>query len=81
VGLAVDASLARWQPARIAVGDGGQTRRADGAPNCLVAQVIDAEGFLALFLDRALPRVLVVSSAGVPSALTRGHSPRGACHL
>jgi inosine-uridine nucleoside N-ribohydrolase len=55
VGLAVDASLARWQPARIAVGEGGQTRREAGAPNCRVAQVIDAERFLALFFDRLCP--------------------------
>lgn len=55
VGLAADESLARWQPARIAVGEGGQTRRAAGAPNCRVAQVIDAERFLALFFDRLCP--------------------------
>ena len=55
VGLAVDASLAQWQPARIVVGDGGQTRRAAGAPNCRVAHVIDAERFLALFFDRLCP--------------------------
>ena len=55
VGLAVDASLARWQPARIVVGESGQTRRAAGAPNCRVAQVIDAERFLALFFDRLCP--------------------------
>ena len=55
VGLAVDASLARWQPARIAVGENGQTRRAAGAPNCRVAHVIDAERFLALFFDRLCP--------------------------
>ena len=55
VGLAVDASLAQWQPARIEVGDGGQTRRAAGAPNCRVAQVIDAERFLAFFFDRLCP--------------------------
>jgi inosine-uridine nucleoside N-ribohydrolase len=55
VGLAVDESLARWQPARIAVGDGGQTRRAAGAANCRVAQVIDAERFLAMFFDRLCP--------------------------
>src|SRR5262245_3919448 len=55
VGLAVDASLARWQPVRIAVGESGQTRRAAGAPNCRVAQVIDAERFLALFFDRLCP--------------------------
>ena len=55
VGLAVDESLARWQPARITVGEDGETRRADGAPNCRVAQVVDAERFLALFLDRLCP--------------------------
>jgi len=55
VGLAVDASLAQWQPARIAVGDSGQTRRAAGAPNCRVAKVVDAERFLALFFDRLCP--------------------------
>ena len=52
VGLAVDASLARWQPARIVVGESGQTRRAAGAPNCRVAHVIDVERVLALFFDR-----------------------------
>jgi inosine-uridine nucleoside N-ribohydrolase len=55
VGLAVDASLASWQPARIVVGEGGQTRRAAGAPNCRVAHVIDVERFLALFFDRLCP--------------------------
>jgi inosine-uridine nucleoside N-ribohydrolase len=55
VGLAVDESLAQWQPARIAVGEGGQTRHAAGAPNCRVAQVIDAERFLAMFFDRLCP--------------------------
>ncbi len=56
VGLAVDESLARWEPARIAVGEDGQTRRAAGAPNCRVAQVIDADRFLALFFDRLCPK-------------------------
>ncbi len=55
VGLAVDESLAQWQPARIAVGEDGQTRRAAGAPNCRVAQVIDAERFLAMFFARLCP--------------------------
>ena len=55
VGLAVDASLARWQPARIVVGESGETRRAAGAPNCRMAHVIDAERFLALFFDRLCP--------------------------
>jgi inosine-uridine nucleoside N-ribohydrolase len=55
VGLAVDESLARWEPARITVGEDGQTRRAAGAPNCRVAQVIEAERFLAMFFDRLCP--------------------------
>jgi inosine-uridine nucleoside N-ribohydrolase len=55
VGLAVDESLARWEPARIAVGEGGQTRRSDGTPNCRVAQVIDVERFLTLFFNRLCP--------------------------
>ena len=55
VGLAVDESLARWETARIAVGEGGQTRRGDGASNCRVAQAIDGKRFLALFLDRLCP--------------------------
>ena len=55
VGLAVDESLARWETARIAVGEGGQTRRAAGAPNCRVAKVIDVKRFQALFFDRLCP--------------------------
>jgi inosine-uridine nucleoside N-ribohydrolase len=55
VGLVVDASLARWQPARIVVGESGQTRRAAGAPSCRVAHVIDVERSLALFFDRLCP--------------------------
>jgi inosine-uridine nucleoside N-ribohydrolase len=55
VGLAVDASLAQWQPTRIDVGEGGQTRRAAGAPNCRVAHVIDVDRFLAMFFDRLCP--------------------------
>ena len=39
----------------VAVGEGGQTRRAAGAPNCRGAQVIDAERFLAFFFDRLCP--------------------------
>ena len=55
VGLAVDESLARWETARISVGEGGHTRRADGEPNCRVAKVIDVERFIALFFDRLCP--------------------------
>ena len=55
VGLAVDQSLARWEPVRIAVGADGQTRRAAGPPNCRVARVVDVDRFLALFFDRLCP--------------------------
>jgi inosine-uridine nucleoside N-ribohydrolase len=55
VGLAVDESLARWETARISVGEGGHTRRADGEPNCRVAKVIDGERFVALFFNRLCP--------------------------
>jgi purine nucleosidase len=55
VGLAVDPSLAQWEPVRIAVGEDGQTRRAAGAPNCRVARVVDVDRFLALFFDRLCP--------------------------
>jgi inosine-uridine nucleoside N-ribohydrolase len=57
VGLAVDPSLAQWEPVRIAVGEGGQTRRTAGAPNCRVAKVIDAARFLAMFFARLCPAV------------------------
>src|SRR5262245_45842794 len=50
VGLAVDASLAQWDPVRIAVGEGGQTRRAAGAPNGRVARVIVADRVLGVVL-------------------------------
>jgi inosine-uridine nucleoside N-ribohydrolase len=55
VGLAVDPSLAQWEPVRISVGEDGQTRRTAGAPNCRVARVVDVERFLALFFDRLCP--------------------------
>jgi purine nucleosidase/pyrimidine-specific ribonucleoside hydrolase len=55
VGLAVDASLAQWEPVRLTVGQGGQTRRAAGAPNCRVARVIEAERFQSMFFDRLCP--------------------------
>lgn len=55
VGLAVDPSLAQWEPVRIAVGEDGQTRRAAGAPNCRMARVVDVDRFLALFFDRLCP--------------------------
>jgi inosine-uridine nucleoside N-ribohydrolase len=74
VGLAIDPTLATWEPVRIAVGDDGQTRRAPGAPNCRVAHVIEAERFLALFFDRLCP----ASSQSAPPTST-SRSRRRAC--
>ena len=52
VALAIDSSLASWESARLAIGSGGETRRASGAPNCRIARVVDTSRFLATFLDR-----------------------------
>jgi inosine-uridine nucleoside N-ribohydrolase len=52
VGVAIDASLVTWEPVRLAVGDGGETRRVAGAPNCRVARRVDTARFLPLLLDR-----------------------------
>ncbi|MBI3824447.1 MAG: nucleoside hydrolase [Candidatus Rokubacteria bacterium] len=55
VGLAVDATLATWEPVRIAVGDGGETRRTPGPANCRVARVVDTDRFIDFFLERLCP--------------------------
>src|SRR4029453_15442841 len=55
VGLAVDGSRPRCQPARTVGGGGGQPRGAAGAPRCRVAHAIDVGRFLALFFDRLCP--------------------------
>jgi inosine-uridine nucleoside N-ribohydrolase len=52
VGAAVDETLVTWEAARLEVGADGQTRRVPGTPNCRVAQRVDAERFLAMFLAR-----------------------------
>ena len=56
VGLAVDPGLATWRSARLTVGPDGETRRALGAPNCRVADRVDRDRFVAMFLDRGCPR-------------------------
>lgn len=53
--LALDPALAEWEPVRIAVGPGGESRRTAGPPNCRVARRVDGERFLARFLDRLVP--------------------------
>ncbi len=55
VGLAVDPTLAEWEPVRLAIGPDGQTRRAAGPPNARFARVVDAPRFLGLFLARLCP--------------------------
>jgi purine nucleosidase len=45
----------RWEPARIRVGDGGETRRIAGNPNCRVARLVDADAFIEFFLSRLCP--------------------------
>jgi purine nucleosidase/pyrimidine-specific ribonucleoside hydrolase len=51
---ALDETLVEWEPARIAVGPDGESRRAAGPPNCRLARGLDADRFLTLFLDRVV---------------------------
>jgi purine nucleosidase len=55
VGLALDPTLAEWEPVRLTVGPGGETRRAAGTPNCRVAHRIAAGRFLDHFLEHLCP--------------------------
>jgi inosine-uridine nucleoside N-ribohydrolase len=55
VGVAVDPTLVTWEPARLAIGPDGETRRVAGASNCRVARQVDADRFLAMFLERLCP--------------------------
>lgn len=52
VGVAISERLVEWAPMRLAIGPGGETRRAAGASNCRVATRVNAEAFLAMFLER-----------------------------
>jgi inosine-uridine nucleoside N-ribohydrolase len=56
VGLAADSTLATWEPARLAIGPDGETRRVGGPPNVRVARVVETPRFLAAF-GEALCRV------------------------
>jgi inosine-uridine nucleoside N-ribohydrolase len=47
--------LVGWEPARLAIGSGGETRRVTGSPNCRVAVRVNTERFLATFLERLCP--------------------------
>jgi inosine-uridine nucleoside N-ribohydrolase len=55
VGLAIDASLARWEAVRLALGPEGETLRTSGPPNCRFAKGVDSDRFIRLFLDRLCP--------------------------
>src|SRR5205823_11556541 len=49
--LAIDPTLAEWEPVRLVIGPEGETQRTSGEPNCRIAKGIDANRFLRLFLD------------------------------
>ena len=51
VGLAADASLGTWEPVRLEVGGGGETRRVAGTPNARIPGLIDRPRFLQTFLQ------------------------------
>jgi purine nucleosidase/pyrimidine-specific ribonucleoside hydrolase len=55
VAAALDETLVDWEPARIVVGPDGETRRAEGPPNCRFARGLDPGRFVVLFLDRLVP--------------------------
>ena len=55
VGVAFDPTLVEWEPVRLRVGPDGQTRRANGTPNCRIARRVDTGRFLRAFLDRLCP--------------------------
>jgi len=52
VGLAVDPSLAAWEPVRLAIGPDGETIRTSGPANCRFAKRVESDRFIRLFLDR-----------------------------
>src|SRR5437879_7128087 len=53
--LAIDPTLAEWEPVRLVVGPDGETLRASGEPNCRIARRVDTDRFLRLFLERLCP--------------------------
>jgi inosine-uridine nucleoside N-ribohydrolase len=55
VAVALDPTLAGWEPVHLQIGTDGETRRGAGAPNCRVARTVDVPRFLAMFLDRLCP--------------------------
>ena len=55
VGLALDPSLAAWEPVRLAIGPDGETVRTSGPANCRFAKRVESDRFIRLFLDRLCP--------------------------
>ena len=55
VGLALDPSLAAWEPVRLIIGPDGETVRTSGPPNCRYAKHVESDRFIRLFLDRLCP--------------------------
>ena len=55
VGLALDPSLASWEPVRLAIGPDGETVRTSGPANCRFAKRVESDRFIRLFLDRLCP--------------------------
>ena len=53
--LAIDPTLAAWEPVRLVIGPEGETLRAPGEPNCRIAKGVDTDRFLRLFLERLCP--------------------------
>src|SRR5437016_4278851 len=53
--LAIDPTLAEWEPVHLVIGPEGETLRASGEPNCRIAKGVDPDRFLRLFLERLCP--------------------------
>lgn len=52
---AIDPTFVTWERACLAIGDEGETRRADGPANCRIARVVDVPRFVTTFLERLCP--------------------------
>jgi inosine-uridine nucleoside N-ribohydrolase len=55
VAVAAEPGLVEWEPARLAIGADGETRRASGQPNCRIARGVDAPRVLARLLEALCP--------------------------
>jgi purine nucleosidase/pyrimidine-specific ribonucleoside hydrolase len=52
VAVAFEPSLVTWEAVRLTIGPEGETRRAEGAPNCRIARRVDRVRVIDLLLDR-----------------------------